>query len=287
MEFRHRVSLGLLSTGLLYGLIFGIVTSNASANGEPSSLLAEGGEMASGLSRQTVTGKVNYQPRYTRVVDEVCDGSPCKKSQMYWSLVIESNGAQYLLNEKLNVGKTRAPFFTELAGVQVRPGSVVQLEGDVVDFGSHLYSIQKILRVELVTDLGWACYNMGGGSSNIYARVWRDPLVGPQVDTKESYRMRVQEVVNRTVRPIAYILDANLAVRSNEWIFVGQSSSPKDVEVELQISDTNPRALTSPAQLKIKKKGPETLDRTSSADELSVIEMNCSRTRTELNLEAM
>jgi hypothetical protein len=206
---------------------------------------------------------------------------------MYWSLVIESSSGQYLLNEKLNIGKTRAPLMTELGGVQIRAGSVIQLEGDVVDYGTHLYSIQKIHRVELVMDLGWACYNMGGGSSNIYARVWRDPIVGPQVESKENYRMRVQEVVNRTVRPIAYIVDANLAVRSNQWIFMGQSSTPKDVEVELQISDTGPDVLTSPAQLKIKRKGSEILLRGASvADEASVVEMNCSRTRTELALEA-
>ncbi len=270
MEFQKRVSLGLF---------FCLTVANSIESSRAD-------EVSHVLSRQTVTGKVSYEPRYTRVMDQVCEGSPCKKSQMYWSLVIQSGGAQYLLDEKLNLGKTRAPSVMELGGVQVSPGSVVQLDGDVVDYGVRLYSIQKVHRVELLTDLGWACYNLGGGSSNIYARVWHDPLSGPQVEGKENYKMRVQEVINRTVRPIAFIEQANLAVRSNQWVFKGQSALPQSVEVELEISESSPNALTAPAQLKMKRKRLEALvDAPAETIESSSIEMSCSRTRTDLSLD--
>ncbi len=283
MEFRRGSFSSLLFCSLFTFSIVGNVWAQDGVAGEPSSVV----DSASPVSRRMVTGKVVFQPRYTRVVDEICDGAPCKESQMYWSLVIEANGSQYLLNEKLNLGQTRAPLVTELAGVSLRHGSVVELDGDFVDFGPHLYSIQKIHHLELVTDLGWACYNRGGGNSNIYARVWKEPFAAPHPEAQEGFKLRVQEVVNRTVRPIAYIREANVAVRSNQLVFQGESAAPKDIEVELEIRDTDPHALTVPSQLRIKAKASASaLDRGGSeAAAASVFAMSCTRTRTEISLD--
>ncbi len=285
MKFRKQVSFHFVFS-LSVLLAFTAGASKSALAGKSIGVEDAGmQEGFSALSRQVVTGKVAFESRYTRVLEEVCDGAPCHQSQQYWSLVIQSGASKYILNEKLNVGMMREPAFADLAGVPVRPGTVVQLEGEVADNGLHQYSIQKVHHVQLVLDLGWACYNMGGGTSNVYARVWRDPETGASPEGRDSYRMRVQEVVNRTVRPIAYIQDAVLAVRSNQMVFAGASSAPQDVEVELQIADALPQSLTAPAKLKIKKRGPEGLARETGVEsEAAVIEMNCSRTRTMLFL---
>jgi hypothetical protein len=247
---------------------------------------AQAGESA--LSRVTVTGRVAYEPRYTRVLDVECGDVPCQESQRYWNLVIQEGQARYLLNQRFNLGQSSAPEVTDLAGVQVSPGALVQLEGDVmddgVDEGSRLFSIQKVHHVQRVMDLGWACFNQGGSGTNIYARVWRDAQSGAaQGESDPSvYQLRVQEVVNRSTRPVAWVERARAEVRSEEWVFEGQSITPSDVSVELQIHEARGVFLGVPAQLKITRKSKPSAgssSTTANASESSVVEMTCTRTR--------
>jgi hypothetical protein len=110
-----------------------------------ASLAADGTEA-------TIVGQVKFEQRYTRIPQQVCVGTPCQSSKLYWSVVIYSGNVRYLVDQKLNLGVDRAPEFVELNGVRLTAGSTVKIVGKIVPGSPDLYFLLSVDRVTLLED---------------------------------------------------------------------------------------------------------------------------------------
>ncbi|MEK6706980.1 MAG: hypothetical protein AABZ06_14475 [Bdellovibrionota bacterium] len=80
----------------------------------------------------TVIGKVTFEKRTTIVPLSICEqGQICPKPQIYWSVMVHSNGVRYEIDEVFGLGNFKAPEYVELTGVVIKPGCQVALVGRV------------------------------------------------------------------------------------------------------------------------------------------------------------
>jgi len=102
--------------------------------------------------RGIVRGTVWFEKRYTRVPEAMCEGTPCQKSQGYWTLVIYSDEVKYILKEMYAIGSLMAPDSVDIAGVVLRPGSSVQVDALMIRNSPDLFFLLGITSIELLMD---------------------------------------------------------------------------------------------------------------------------------------
>lgn len=87
---------------------------------------------SAGATHVTVQGKVSFERRATVVPLTVCDnGRPCYESKPYWSMLIASETGKFELDQAFALGSHNEPDAVEMAGVTIRPGFQVEVEGRV------------------------------------------------------------------------------------------------------------------------------------------------------------
>jgi hypothetical protein len=107
-------------------------------------------------SPATIQGQVKFEKRSTRVADEQCGRAPCFRSQVYWSMVVHSGDNRYIFDQQLHPNEARAPESVEVAGVVLRSGSVVKIEGEIIEGGPQFFILTQIKSVALLMDLNQA-----------------------------------------------------------------------------------------------------------------------------------
>jgi hypothetical protein len=105
--------------------------------------------------QKNIVGQVKFEPRYTRIIENSCAGVRCEpstSSQVYWRIAIVAGENQYVLNSQFNQGNPTLPESIQLGEMIVRPGSTVQIEGNVLPVAHNLFLITDIEKMSLVMD---------------------------------------------------------------------------------------------------------------------------------------
>jgi len=257
-------------------IVLGLDSALAQVNEFKASL----GEMQSPLevTSGTIEGRVVFQKRFTKVVHEECGLRPCRESQAYWSVLIQSSDRVFLVNQRFQMGSSRVPVEVELGGVRLREGVLVQLEGMLYSYSSGFFVISDLQKVSLLGELGWACQSTEGGGRTLFARVWRE-FPEEFHSSSVAYRLRVQEVSERRVQTLADVRSVGMISDDRSLVFYGRSVDPAVQNVELVIEGQAQGFRDLPSQLSLfKSAGGLPSDESSGATELSV-RMSCSRTR--------
>ncbi len=79
-----------------------------------------------------ISGQVKFQKRFTRALEQFCHEGSCPESKAYWSLAIESENKEYVLNAILNLGDEGPPQSMEILGLTLKQNSHVKIEGYVI-----------------------------------------------------------------------------------------------------------------------------------------------------------
>lgn len=102
-----------------------------------------------------IQGKVDFKPRFTRVHESSgtgANGVGSPNSQIYWSIEVTSGPTRYVLNRRNHVGNPIAPDAIDLAGVMLRSGSLVEIEGKVVTTIPNYFVLLDVNKVTLLSD---------------------------------------------------------------------------------------------------------------------------------------
>jgi hypothetical protein len=228
-------------------------------DGGVTPVIAGGGDTAD----STVTGQVKFEKRFTKVIDTICGSKPCHSSSGYWSMVVQSAGSTYLYNQKLNMGSIRAPEVLTLAGVNLRSGSLVKIDGKIETGGPNYFILSDVKKVTLIMGEGWMCHNLKATDPNLSARVWFDATQGQA----GAYKIEVQGDKDHSLYPVANVNNANFTAESNNVGFGGADSTNR--YVELTIEQDGVHFMDLPSTLRISN-GPSIE---------SAVEMNCSKTQ--------
>jgi hypothetical protein len=185
-------------------------------------------------------------------------------------MVIHSNENRYLLNQRFNLGGTRAPESIEVAGVTLRPGSIVKVEGEVFSGGGipgH-YILTQIKSLDLMMDLGLACDSAKEASPALHLRLWFDA----QEEAGGAFKIRVQEFADSAIYQVAYVDRAVFTAKADALVFGGENSA---FNIELStVGQATFKGLKSvPAVLKMTGKGNAV---SQSQDQNWVVPMTCS-----------
>ena len=221
----------------------------------------------------SIEGEVYFEKRYTKVTHEGCEVGICPQSQAYWSVLVRVGDASYLVNQRFGLGHSRAPQEVELAGVALKEGMMIRLDGMIHAYASDSFMVSEVTQVSLLRELGWACHDSGSGERTVFARVWQDPIGGES----SSYRLRVHEVRSRRARTLADVNQMTVSAKDQLIVFEGQSRNPQGVRVQLRIQNSQQSFRNLPAQLTLLRSrldhSPQDLEWGES------LQMSCSRTR--------
>jgi hypothetical protein len=220
----------------------------------------------------TVTGQVKFERRYTMVAGPHCGEGPCARSQSYWSVVVQSGDANYLIAPRLNEGEAQVPQYVEVAGVPLKPGSIIKVVGNAVSSSARLFRLTDIKTVTLLMDLGWACHTSKQNDPNIYVRLWYSAQDAAENGT---FKIRVQQFTENAIYQLAYIDHARFAAQNTGFAFVGTSPSV-NVELSPEPGQQTVPQKKFPATLRISQK----LGRSNQKIDMQAeIGLTCSQTR--------
>jgi hypothetical protein len=153
---------------------------------------------AAGPSPGSITGNAAFEKRSTVVPMALCEGERCPKPEPYWVLVLREGKTRYELSTVFDRGSDTAPESIEVAGIIIRPGSRLFLEGMMHYLTRDYAIITNVHRVSVVMDLVtqvadalpalrneaypvWLCPS-ADGTGRIRAEVWNSGRVPGEAD---------------------------------------------------------------------------------------------------------
>jgi len=236
---------------------------------------------------QIITGKTVFEKRTTVVPMTLCPGEPCRKPEIYWSLVIYNEETRYEVNQIYGIGSRIPPTKVEVAGSEIREGEIVEIEGRVNPISRAYAIVTEISRaailenpeeMEMTSNLmsdaySWMCQSPTGDTHRIYASVRymheRDSSSG----TEPRYYMAISMARGSdelSYLPIAEIENVKSSFDETRIVFTGGDDHRK---VELTIDKSSDRMFELPSKLTLSK------SRRALGEELQSYPLNCTRTR--------
>lgn len=238
----------------------------------------------------TVEGSVHFERRSTVVPFAVCESRECPKSQTYWSMVINSQGLKYELDEIFALGKEKAPESIEVSGLVIRPGSRVAVQGTVSYINNNYGIVSNVKTIAVIMDTrragkglireqdtetsrsiqGWTCFGKDKASGRrVYSQVWHEYDLGGA----GSYHLQVVVGNDLDSTLLASISGLQPMLVRNKVSFRGMT---KTLIAELVIDETDKVLLDFPAEIRLKQVVQESGARMPIE---ATVPMTCSRTR--------
>jgi hypothetical protein len=208
-----------------------------------------------------VTGNVLFEKRATVVPMLVCETKICPKSEPYWVLVVADGLMKYEVGQIFEKGSEVQPEAIELAGVVIRPGSRISIDGRVesvcenyaivndIQGASLLMDQVSLLKIRTSGALLWNCQSVGNFQERLKVEVWDRE----QKQRPSDYEIRVLASLPNGLKNVARVRGAELQILNEEFVFRGINENS---EVQLSLDQSNNMFADVPAQLHFSKMQP-------------------------------
>jgi len=244
---------------------------------------------------QIISGKTVFEKRTTVVPMALCTREPCRKPEIYWSLVVYNQETHYEVNQIFGIGSRTPPAKVALAGAEIHEGTLVEIEGRVNPISREYAIVSEISRAEVIDGsepmdpaasnilsdaYSWMCQSPSGESPRIYANV---RYLRDQKQTRpdeKNYYMAISMCKNPdglSFLPIAELENVKSSHDDLQITYTGGDQGDGQghgMMVELTIEKNPDRMFDLPAKL--------TLTHTRRAaveDALQIYPLTCTRTR--------
>jgi hypothetical protein len=139
----------------------------------------------------TIEGSIHFVLHYTIVPLTVMPAETTQQfppSLPYWTLNVTSDGTDYEVGQRFNLGDDSQPASLDLGGVTIPAGSVISLKGQVsycVDNYAYLQNVDDVVLIrkdyqvilptrEPIDDAfsEWSCSGVNAAQAEIFAHIW-------------------------------------------------------------------------------------------------------------------
>jgi hypothetical protein len=111
---------------------------------------------ADGSVLSSVSGRASFE-RHVKLTPMICIEDNCPSrgpAEVYWSLVVISNGARYEFSQPIALGSSNrsAPANIQLAGVELHPGEEISVQGLIETYSDDYGVISQIDSISVLNN---------------------------------------------------------------------------------------------------------------------------------------
>lgn len=232
--------------------------------------------------KEIITGRISFEKRTTIVPLALCVDRDCRKPEIYWSVVISNSETRFEVDRTFGLGQKQVPETLEIAGTTLRPGDLVELEGDVKPVSRDFALVSDVKRITIVEeshpemeilplDYSWMCQSPEEASPQFYVNV--------RFQREERYESRylmsiaVAKVADDvSYFPLAEIENVQSELHEDRLTYFGTNG---EISARLSIDKGEDRFLDAPSTLIFNR------DRSiqGGGTQQMVHSLSCTRTR--------
>jgi hypothetical protein len=111
---------------------------------------------ADGSVLSSISGRASFE-RHVKLTPMICIEDHCPSrgpAEVYWSLVVSSNGARYEFSQPIALGSGNrgAPLNIQLGGVDLHPGEEISIQGLIQTYSDDYGVISQIDSISVLNN---------------------------------------------------------------------------------------------------------------------------------------